>query len=303
MKDSMYYCSLCNSKVTVSRALTNHFDFPSRYKLRVFVTYCERCSSYQLNPMPTQADYLDIYCGNYFTSESDSFYEESRDDRNRVYAAKVDRIKSIAPEAITLLDIGAGEGDFIKIALSKFQCCAIEYSDYGYQLVSKMDNVTAVRGTAMDILKFDRKFDVIVMHHVFEHLVDPVQFLFIVAKCMHADSILVIEVPNQFESIVFKLRNWVNRPEMYTGLFSLHHPFIYTKRGIAKLLKNHGFSIRRITTSPQERKICSTDTKFKAILRKYMLFPVQALFEVGSVIEVVCSLEKSSSDYDVNLPH
>ncbi len=267
--------------------MKKHFEFPNDYK-HIEIGYCPDCKIYQLTPMLGKFDYDLLYSDKYFSTENEHFYEISREDRVRVYEQKIKRLKLISPNAKSLLDIGAGEGDFIRIAKEYYTTYAVEYSQHGFEAICNIDNVIVKKGSADCIMEFNEDFDIIFMHHVFEHITNPNYFIQCLRQKMHRNSIFMFEIPNQFNSFLFNLRKYVGLPEIYKGLFSLHHPFMYTKEGIRKLLKDNDFEILSLTTAPPERAICSYDNMIKLLARKYIAYPIQKGFENGSVIEVIC---------------
>ena len=284
-------CAICGGPLEAQPRLQRNFTFPAWMASPPRVCFCDSCSIYQLNPLPTETDYARVYGDSYFTAENDGFYENSREDRLRVYAAKLDRLSEFFPAAKTLIDIGAGEGDFLSLARTRYRCFAVEYSAHGTAAIQRMGNVAVLRGSSTRVADFAEKFDVIFMHHVFEHLTNPVEFLRILRNCMHNQSVFLFEIPNQFDSLVFNARQLTSRHERFSGLFSLHHPFMYTKNGIAELLRRNGFKLLSITTAPRERQVCANDGTAKALARRFAIYPLQALLEAGSVIEVACTLE------------
>lgn len=107
--------------------------------------------------------------------------------------SKINLISKFAGENKTLLDIGAGTGDFLVTAKSKeFKVTGIEVNEQarkraeqkGISLLVNLDDVAG------------KKFDVITLWHVLEHLPNLKSDLNKIENLLNPNGILVIAVPN-----------------------------------------------------------------------------------------------------------
>nr|MBC8501980.1 methyltransferase domain-containing protein [Nitrosopumilus sp.] len=111
-----------------------------------------------------------------------------------------------------------------------------------------------------DDFNTNKKYEIIWMSHVFEHLVEPNIFLEKIKKNMNEDSILFIEVPN------------CEHPStLNDSIFLSPHVYHFTSKSIIDLCKKHNFEI--ITC-----KIFRPATKIEGIFNKffrkfYQIFP------------------------------
>jgi 2-polyprenyl-3-methyl-5-hydroxy-6-metoxy-1,4-benzoquinol methylase len=119
-----------------------------------------------------------------------------------------------------VLDVGCGEGNFLK-GLNKDN-----FIKYGLDLKNskKFDNFSEIQVYKGDFLntKFKKKFDVIVLLHVLEHLQDPVKVLNKVKFLLNRKGIVLLSTPNT-DSFGFKLgrQNWFHLdPPYHTVLFN-----------------------------------------------------------------------------------
>jgi SAM-dependent methyltransferase len=98
-------------------------------------------------------------------------------------------------ECGSLLDIGCGEGTFIEA----FAEMKPGWSLAGYDVSDlNRDRVGAVRSASYysgDLARIDRKFDLITLNHVLEHLTDPVEVLRSAVELLTDDGWLVVRVP------------------------------------------------------------------------------------------------------------
>jgi len=143
----------------------------------------------------------------------------------------------------SILDIGCGWGQALLFFKDKnFDCYgfdpAIKAVDYGRK---KGLNIKHAGIEGMDI--FDgKKFNIISMLNVLEHVADPIKTLEQIKKILQPKGILVIDVPNEFNDFQIAGRNahdlddwWVAPP---------NHLNYFSKDSLVNLLKHLGFSIQ-----------------------------------------------------------
>lgn len=100
---------------------------------------------------------------------------------------------------VSAIEFGLGDGVFTEMLADHFDdLTAVDGSQTAINLVrSKLSkpNVTFEQ-SLIEQYTSTRKFDVVVMGHILEHVSDPVAVLEVVSKIMHRDSLLYISVPN-----------------------------------------------------------------------------------------------------------
>jgi SAM-dependent methyltransferase len=280
-------CIACGSPSYPDPRTKTLFDFPRlSFPYDPQVRRCRNCGLRWLHPPLTAKQFEQVYREGYFTEAADGFYEVSREDRRRVYRYKRERIRQFSPQARTLLDVGAGEGDFLEICREAFEISGIEMSEHGVKRAHELYGIRLRRGSADDIGDFGHRFDVVHMHHVFEHLLDPRRFLHLLKDCLPPEGIFLFEVPYQFDSLQETIRRLLGVPARPTGLFAVHHPFFYTPASLRSLLDSCGFQILHLDTCPPERSHVMYDSLFKRIFRQALFFG-QKLTGRGPAIEVI----------------
>ena len=287
-------CIACDGSMRKDYHISRHFVFPELFNLSFYVIVCDNCKLRSLFPAMNAKQRTAIYEKEYFSCASGSNegrdYEKYRHDRLRIYSNKIQRIKRYAPTARKLIDIGAGYGDFLKLCKDEFEIHGLELSAFAAKKAFENHGIDVRQGMAEDVSQFDCVFDVIHMHHVFEHLHDPIKFLNLIKDKMQKDSIFLFEVPHQFEELNFKIRDIVGKPSVLKGLYAIHHPYFYTVRSLELMLEKNGFEIIALDSCPPERKYYLVDHPVKRIFR-LMLYFLYKLFERGPVIEVICRLK------------
>lgn len=96
----------------------------------------------------------------------------------------------------------------------------------------------------------ERKFDLIVLADILEHVYDPRSILYSVKDFLKTDGKLILSVPN--------VANWSNRLQLlfgfwnYTvsGVLDRTHIRFFTRKSIKLLLKSAGYEILEISATP-----------------------------------------------------
>jgi len=118
-----------------------------------------------------------------------------------VYAKYLQKLKENVDDHAVLLDIGAGGGDFISLcdAMTEFELHAMEFSENSAKLLESIvgsDNLyrNEISNTNFD----DKKFDIITMFGVLEHIDNPVKELSKCKEILREDGKILILVPNLY---------------------------------------------------------------------------------------------------------
>ena len=103
----------------------------------------------------------------------------------------------VIPETGSLLDIGCGNGAFLKVFSASCQgwkMMGFEYDGRNKQIVESIPRVTKLHVGSIDGI--NECFDLIVLIHALEHIPNPVDYLKSLAKKLKPGGLLCIEVPN-----------------------------------------------------------------------------------------------------------
>lgn len=91
-----------------------------------------------------------------------------------------------------LLDIGSGNGAFVDA------CRNQGMEAFGIDLGLLGNPVYTLKGKNFVKTDFQNKFDIITMHDVFEHLVDPIEYLHKIFDTLNDEGYLIIDYPNYY---------------------------------------------------------------------------------------------------------
>jgi|GEM_PF-1340256 len=222
------------------------------------VVTCAGCRLRRLEPMPTDDEYRQLYEVNYFAMPPDAAtpswireyasvaYEEALTQaRISAYSARLRRLAAAFPRRGALLDVGMATGEFASMALGDgWRVSGLEVSAEACK-IARARGIDAHCASLLET-RLERKFDVVHLHHVFEHFTNPRAALAKLKSFLEPQSLLVLEVPNQFESWTRRLVNAI-RDISGTGLrrsvLSVHHPIFYSQTSMASLLGSQGFEV------------------------------------------------------------
>jgi SAM-dependent methyltransferase len=131
----------------------------------------------------------------------------------------------------------------------------------------------------LDQLEVGERFDLILLSHVLEHVVEPISFLRLLAKHLTSDGLVYILVPNYGSLFVrYLFRN------TWSGFIPLQHVWYFDPVSLETLLTLSGFSLLSVKTSGfmpyRGRNVIFTMTKVPlAVLQR--LVPLQGDELVG----------------------
>ena len=306
MPETVERCVICHREDSGNdAAATVYLNLPKPFA----VVKCRSCDFRWLCPRPTADEYNALYSGAYFSSSSESsvetewleqfppaaadYIEEELPARRWLYEDRVRMLRAMFPAKKRILDVGAATGEFLSIARrGGFEPHGLELSEYACRKAVQRHGLRLEHSNLLDFEAGDRRYDIVHLHHVFEHLTDPVMAVTKLHSLMADDAIVVIEVPNQFDNWPLRLRRFLGQePQKMRDFYSIHHPYFYTLRHLVRLLNDNRFEILRARSLSLRRRL-----KNKVDPGNILLGLVGYLGDVmgghGEVIEVLASAKK-----------
>lgn len=189
---------------------------------------CEQCKLVFVENPPPEQTLSKIYA-------DDSFYDRSNKPDQEEIKARIG-ILEYAEEMVKqntgkLLDIGAAKGYLVAAAKQKgWDSFGIEYSkhyaDYGNNLLG----VKIFQGEIFEILKnINEKFDIIIIWHTLEHVLQPYTLLLKCAEKLSTNGIIAIQVPDY--------------EKLGESIVGVHHVSYFTPDSLLNLVKNSNLKI------------------------------------------------------------
>jgi hypothetical protein len=192
-------CPICHS---------NDFEVlleRDRYNLPMRTVKCSKCGLVFENPIPT-VKFLDhFYTSHLYRAldwgvinpSADIISEFNANERSRKHINLLKKIiaQDLMNIPMSLLDIGSSEGSFVKEFKKEFSKASISAVEPG----RRFNSMTAPEIKVYEDIKAipkDKKFDLITLWHVFEHIRDPISFIHSTGLHLHKNGTLIIEVPD-----------------------------------------------------------------------------------------------------------
>jgi SAM-dependent methyltransferase len=206
-----------------------------------------------IEPSPSPDELKAFYSGAYFQDSHGTYAQAYSDVELRHRALLADLMLHALAQARgegsggRLLEIGCGEGWFLKAALAAgYEARGLEFSDYGLKrfnpaLADRVDFGDAFE--ALDRLIDEREaVDVCVMEHVLEHVLDPQALLARLPAILKSGGAVAITVPNDFSAVQLRARAlghierdfWVAPPQ---------HLNYFNSETLPRLLERMGFDV------------------------------------------------------------
>lgn len=217
-------CKLCGS--SSSRVVRRGLRHAPEQEVRE----CETCGLVFQSPLPTEAQLERYYRLDYRRDYSEPSLEERYEIDQPDAVARVCRLVPLLHAGSRLLEIGSGSGAFLEaIAPHVGRAIGVEPEDAarawltarGTQVVPMLEDADAER------------FDAIVLFHVLEHVLDPVNFIKALTPYLAPGGRVVVEVPNIDDALVavYHVRSYL--PFYYQKA----HLFYFSAKTLAEVFR------------------------------------------------------------------
>ena len=211
------------------------YDFTDQGQKKTFsYSKCKKCTHIFANPR-----IKDLY--KFYVDKIDERYTSNSKYRQLSYKNVVDIIYKFKPSG-NLLDFGSGMGDFLVPAINKgYKCVGLELSNFsaeiskakGHKIISK--NLHEAENE-FEIITKEKKFDIIVMMGVIEHLEYPDKDLKKINNYLKKEGLVVLWTgdSSSIYSKVLGKRWWY-----YIG----QHIQMFSRKSLIHLFKRNNFQL------------------------------------------------------------
>lgn len=214
---------------------------------------------YQIQPTPTQEEITRFYAEEFYSAKYKAFNNSSlevqeadqafHDAHREDIAAHIVKLLNQPLSNLSVMDIGCGWGQTLKyLAARGAQCSGFDPAPEAVAHVQSM-GIECVRAgmEKMDVFG-ERRFDVVLLMNVLEHLADPVRVVHnIRTQVLKPGGVLVVEVPNEFNAFqvagqqTHGLAQWWVAPPAHLNYFSAS--------SLTALLRGTGFDVPHVEAS------------------------------------------------------
>jgi 2-polyprenyl-3-methyl-5-hydroxy-6-metoxy-1,4-benzoquinol methylase len=281
-------CNLCASTDTEEISLV---DRDNQYLRSVI---CRKCGLSWTDPRQNEEEIQKYYSKDYRIAYKGTYIPRLKHvyRAGRIADHRYGFIKDLIKPNDKVLDVGAGGGEFVfRLRKAGFDAEGIEPNE-GYGTYAKETLELPIRiGFVQQFELPDDHYDLITLHHVFEHLDDPAKILNKLRKALKMKGFLVIDVPN-IEGTCFAPIHRFHKAHLYNfnqenlermgikGGFSVYKTVISDDGGVittifqkdetegglsgeipgnyervAKIVRGHSTGTHYLTTSPYVRPI------------------------------------------------
>ncbi len=220
---------------------------------------CPTCGTIELMPRPTQSEVEAAYIASHYAQDSHGQGEPEAVRRSsKNYYLSLTQVLRDYQVTGTVLDFGAGWGGLCEMLNANgFQCQGVELSER--MLAECQRRGLPVKGEPFTVVA-SRLPDLstVVMCGVFEHLIDPVQFLKEAASALRPGNLFITLQPTAAFATFF--RNVMSLGGLHTELPSgmtlfdpPWHAGLFSLDGMVSLAGANGFELLEIRPAPQGR--------------------------------------------------
>ncbi len=198
---------------------------------------CQNCKIAFTNPPPIVPDYvnMDFHSGeNKDKAERLTYIQDLQPDWQMLIRMQAKMIADNFDKNVAILEIGCGEGILLdEISKAGFKSVeGIEPSRTGaYRALKKG---LTVANTYFDGGVTDKKFNLVMMSHVYEHVEDPYQFIEKIKKVLKPGGTIMLTQTN-YKALLPRFRK-----EKWYAWVPDQHFWHFTPQGLKKLFKKNG---------------------------------------------------------------
>ncbi|MDX2144004.1 MAG: methyltransferase domain-containing protein [Rhodospirillaceae bacterium] len=217
-------------------------------------TMCVACGHVFTNPPPTQDEMAAYYRDRYRSDYKGVRTPKPKHVLRAGFRAleRLERLQAFVPPQARVLDIGAGGGEFVYLlGRAGYEAVGVE-PNVGYADHARVAYGIDMCPGTLESARFDAaSFDVITLHHVLEHVIDPHGALTRIAAWLKPGGHLIVEVPN--------VMSWFHAPRRR---FHRAHVQTFHAKGLEDLLAGHGFELidTAITEGPTHINVVACKT-------------------------------------------
>ena len=229
--DRIIKCISCDS--------SNFNYYADNFTLKLPMYICQNCKLYVTGKSQKEIDKViqHYYDKNFWDDDLENLLESNFTDsysigRIKIWKSQKKYCDKILNNNETILEIGSGHGEaiynFDKIG---YKVTGVEPDKKNVISINKkLKNSKCIVGSA-ETFSSDKKFDVIWLNHVFEHLSKPIEFLEKIKIFLNESGFIFIEVPS------------VEKVNDYRTFLRVPHAYNYSRKSLINISKKADYKI------------------------------------------------------------
>lgn len=229
--DRINECISCGSKDFIFYANNTTLNLP--------IYICKKCRLYVtgLSKLEIEKKVLELYKRDFWDEVREKelsydFLDNYSRGRIRLWKSQFKYVSKMIFKNHKILEIGCGHGvGILEFHRLGFDIVGIEPDEINVNHINRKIGKQIVSHGMIENIELYEKFDCIWMSHVFEHLVDPIDFLKKIKHNMTSTGFIFIEVPN------------VEKRNDYRKFTSVPHAYNFSKISLTNILNKVGFNV------------------------------------------------------------
>jgi 2-polyprenyl-3-methyl-5-hydroxy-6-metoxy-1,4-benzoquinol methylase len=185
-QQSCYVCS--NEKLRVISEIDRYgFYYPT--------AICENCGNVQQSEYYTEEVLADFYSNIYRRIYGGQPPQEFFNDQKKGKGIEIFKFVDSVCKPKRVLEVGCGAGGILSVFRDNgCEVIGLDFDD-DYLDVARQNGITTITGS-LDKLASKDKYDLIILSHVLEHIVEPARFLETLIEHLEDTGVIYIEVPS-----------------------------------------------------------------------------------------------------------
>ncbi|MCX6317383.1 MAG: class I SAM-dependent methyltransferase [Bacteroidetes bacterium] len=235
-------CPVCQSAHTQLWSKAPDYEY---FSVRGAYNYyhCPDCSTIFIDPVPVEL-LKQIYPPNYysFVNKGKNILVRLKEWLDKRFFKKI--LRRLPGESLSVLDVGGGTGWMLDVL--KKTDARITYTQ-SVDIDEKARTEAEAKGHAyfegtIEAFETTRKFDLILMLNLVEHVASPLAVLQKAETLLNPGGVIVIKTPNHdsWDARIFKHSYW-------GGLHSPRHWVIFSEKSFRLLLRSTGLDVQQLS--------------------------------------------------------
>ena len=227
---------------------------------------------YELKSKPDSTELEKYYAEKYYQKSMATYKKQYNEEEIKFIKNRLSRKQYICDLMLpkikkNFLDIGCGEGWALNYFYNTgWEVIGLDYSDNGCKRHNPDMLPYFVKGDIHRNLKklIDErsKYQIILMDNVLEHVLDPEKLLTDLRLIANKETVLIIEVPNDFSDLQKHLLENGNIDEQF-WVVSPDHISYFNKDGLNNLMNASGWKVKYLSTDyPIDINLLNPDTNY-----------------------------------------